>query len=612
MAKTELSPKNASRLVFIACAALGLTIHFSSLIDGVDRKILDLGFALERAYFPKSVANDVVIVGIDEAFLRGTPEPIALLHEHLGILFEAIAAGKPKVVGLDIVLPDRSFAFLAPRDRPEVNFDELLAKGLLKLGAAAPLIVSETWDHHRGQFGDLFVPFLGAASQWTQAKQSKFDVRGSALFCLDADGLVRKYPGPDCQPGGRQSTLTERIAVQAGLGSDWSGLIDYGSGPQFQYISGRDLVSWFKSGDVEKLATLRNRAVLVGTILDTEDRLRIPVPLLFKEPTNKLVPGVVVHAQVLRTMLNSGFIKPVPVALTVLLILLAARLALFHRMAAAFACYFTGVIALLSTAAFLLGIAWFIPTAAVLFTATLALVVGWAVAARRHWLERQNLTRTFNGYVSPAVLKGIISGALSPAKAGAKRQVCVMFTDIRDFTTMSEGLPANRVVELLNDYFDSMARIVHAHGGTVDKFIGDGMMAVFGNPQPLANPEKNALDASQEMLIALIDLNRDFARRGLPTVRIGIGLHSGEAVIGHLGSRERHEYTAIGDAVNVAARVCDLPKKLGKPIACTESVAKAVGYPDFLIDAGLQSLKGHTEMRVYSWEPKVLAALQGE
>ena len=127
MAKTELSPKHASCLVFIACAALGLTIHFSSLIDGVDRRILDLGFALERAYFPKSVANDVVIVGIDEAFLRGTPEPIALLHEHLGILFEAIAAGKPKVVGLDIVLPDRSFTFLAPRDRPEVNFDELLA-----------------------------------------------------------------------------------------------------------------------------------------------------------------------------------------------------------------------------------------------------------------------------------------------------------------------------------------------------------------------------------------------------------------------------------------------------------------------------------------------------
>ena len=113
------------------------------------------------------------------------------------------------------------------------------------------------------------------------------------------------------------------------------------------------------------------------------------------------------------------------------------------------------------------------------------------------------------------------------------------------------------------------------------------------------------------MLVALVELNRDFQRRGLPAVRIGIGLHSGEAVVGHLGSRERHEYTAIGDAVNVAPRVaprvCDLPKKLVKPIASTESVARAVGYPDYLVDAGRQAIKGHTEVRVYSWEPVVLA-----
>lgn len=599
-----------SVLAYMLCAAAGMAAHFSGLLEGSDHRALDAAFSLQRAYFPKLVSNDVVIVGIDEAFLSSAREPVALLHTHLGELFEAVAAGKPKVTGLDVALPDRSFSFLVPADKPDTDFDAAMTRGLLRLGLAAPLIVGEIWDHQRGRFREIFTPFLAASSQWTLAKGKTADARGSALFCPERDGVIRQYPGASCQPGGERQTLAGRVAAAVDRNEEWGGYIHYGAGREFNYMAGRDLIAWHKAGNQPNLALLKDKVVLIGAILDNEDRLNIPLPLAAWEPGNRNSPGVLVHAQMLRSMLGAGFVKPVSGGMVALLILVAAGLALFQRIGIASALFAAGLVALAFALLGLLNVNFFLPVSAVLLTATAALTIGWALAARRNWLERQYLTRTFNGYVSPQVLKGILAGSLSPSKKGEKRQVCVMFTDIRDFTTMSEGLTPDRVVELLNDYFDRMARIVHAHGGTVDKFIGDGMMAIFGNPQPLETPEKNALEASQEMLVALLELNRDFQGRGLPAVRIGIGLHSGEAVIGHLGSHERHEYTAIGDAVNVAARVCDLPKKLGKPIACTEPVAKAVGYPPFLVDAGGQAIKGHSEVRVYGWDPEVLATLK--
>jgi class 3 adenylate cyclase len=137
----------------------------------------------------------------------------------------------------------------------------------------------------------------------------------------------------------------------------------------------------------------------------------------------------------------------------------------------------------------------------------------------------------------------------------------------------------------------------------VDKFLGDGMMALFGTPATLETPEKNALDAARAMLLAVDELNIELREKGLADIRIGIGLHTGELLISHIGSKDRHEFTAIGDVVNVAARVCDLPKLLGYPIVCTESVASAVGYPAYLESVGMQALKGRSDMLVYGWRP---------
>jgi adenylate cyclase len=600
--------KPRTLIAYAACVAVGFALHFSRLLDPLDRKLLDLAFTIERAHFPQPAHNDIVVVGVDEAFLREAPEPLALLHEHLGRLFGAVAAGKPRVVGLDIVLPAKSFSFLKTADRPDFDFDRALAKGLLVLGNAAPVIAAETWDHEHGRFNQIHPAFVASVGQWLQRRPDEsaagFRPLGSALVCPDEDSIVREYPAAACQPGGGTTTLTSQLAELVDRKQPWQGFINYGIGGKFSYIPARELIAWWKAGDAN-LEQLRDKLVLVGAVLDTEDRLKAAVELAGWEPGNLRVPGVLIQAQILRSMMNQGLVQRAPTALVLVLIAAVAAFWFGSSFRLKAALFLALAIALLAATLALLRTTVFLAPLSVLATGLLALGASGLAAAHGHWRERQHLTRTFSGYVSPQVMKGIIAGEISPGQAGEMRLVCVLFSDIRDFTTLSEGLAPDVVVALLNRYFDVMAEIVHRHGGSVDKFIGDGMMAVFGAPQGLPCREKNALEAAHEMLIALADLNAAFRRDGLPELRIGIGLHTGDAVVGHLGSRERHEYTAIGDAVNVAARVTDLPKTLGAPIVCTEPVAAALGHPVFLRAAGTQALKGHSSLAVYTWSPDV-------
>jgi class 3 adenylate cyclase len=584
-------------------------MHFSGGLGFIDRAWLDLEFSILRTFAPQTARNDVVIVGIDEDFLRNAPEPLALMHRHFSDLFEAVASAKPRLTGLDVVLPQKSFSFLVPASEPTVDFDRALARGLLSLGSSAPLVIGETWDNANSRFRDIHPAFVAAAGQWVLRNGPEgFDHRGSALVCPDDDGVVREYPDTRCQPGGVRRTLVGQMAALQERGSDFSGYIDYSVGGEFTYLPASQVVQWHRAGEQGKLSQLTNRTVLIGVILDNEDRLKSPVALAQWEPGNHMVPGVTLQAQMMRSIMNQGLVQPSSFLMMLLLILLASGFWSGVSIRLKVLLY-TAMLPLLGAASLLaLRGSLFVPVGVVLATATLSLVASAAVAGRRHWLERQYLTRTFSGYVSPKVLKGILSGALASGRAGQRQQVCVLFSDIRNFTTLSENLPADRVVELLNRYFESMSSIVHRHGGLVDKFIGDGMMTLFGVPQPLPCAEKSALEAAREMLLAVDDLNAVFRETGLPEIRIGIGLHSGEAVIGHLGSSERHEYTAIGDTVNVAARVCDLPKTLGYPIICTEAVAKAVGMPTFLEDAGLQTIKGHSDVRVFGWQPREAGA----
>ena len=193
-------------------------------------------------------------------------------------------------------------------------------------------------------------------------------------------------------------------------------------------------------------------------------------------------------------------------------------------------------------------------------------------------------------------MRGELDGSTAPLRC----RVCVLFADIRDFTTRSEGARAEAIADLLNRYFATVVAEIHAQNGTVDKFMGDGIMAFFGAPAEQAHPSQAALTAARGMLNGVARLNRELEQEGVEPIRIGIGLHAGEAVIGHIGSAERQEYTAIGDTVNIASRVEGLCKTTGCAIVCTQAVFEAAA-PEGAESLGEYPIKGHTPIEVYGW-----------
>ena len=153
------------------------------------------------------------------------------------------------------------------------------------------------------------------------------------------------------------------------------------------------------------------------------------------------------------------------------------------------------------------------------------------------------------------------------------QSITVLFADIRGFTRISEHAPPEKIVNLLNRYFSAMTDIIFAHGGTLDKYLGDGLMALFGAPTVTPKDAANAISAAVAMQRRMLSINDELHKEGFPEIGIGIGLHTGEVTVGYIGSERRSEYTAIGDTVNTAARLESNAK--GGEILVSEVTAKA-------------------------------------
>ena len=186
--------------------------------------------------------------------------------------------------------------------------------------------------------------------------------------------------------------------------------------------------------------------------------------------------------------------------------------------------------------------------------------------------ERNRIRRTFGEYVSPVVMENLMTSR--PDFKSERRSVCVMFLDIRNFTAFAEKRSPEEVVAYLESLFEFMIEIVNRHHGVINKFLGDGFMAVFGAPLSNGTDCLNAITAAGEILSRV---ESEVAKGAVLPTRVGIGLHAGEAVTGSIGSSLRREYTVIGDVVNLASRIEQLNKQFGSQLLISEIVRQALG-----------------------------------
>ncbi|MBV8410079.1 MAG: adenylate/guanylate cyclase domain-containing protein [Alphaproteobacteria bacterium] len=203
---------------------------------------------------------------------------------------------------------------------------------------------------------------------------------------------------------------------------------------------------------------------------------------------------------------------------------------------------------------------------------------------------RDRVTNLFGQHVSPKVVDRLLAARTDPPSE--MREVCVLFLDIRGFTAMSRKRPADETVALLNDFFAAMIDIVDRHNGIINKFLGDGFLALFGAPLQDNKAADNALAAGQAMLTAVDDWNK---ARPDKMLRVGIGIHIGEAVTGTVGSPQRKEYTVIGDTVNLAARLEQLTKETGARLLVSQSIHDATTGADGAADLGPLAVRGYDQ-----------------
>ncbi|MFZ3323997.1 MAG: adenylate/guanylate cyclase domain-containing protein [Usitatibacter sp.] len=564
-----------------------------SPIEDVARWAFDQQMRVIREAHPRPLEQDIVLIGIDEETYSAFDEPFALWHRHFGSMLRALARAKPRAIALDTVLPERSYDFILK------GSDISLMQGLALLkNAQVPFVYVQTISDKTIDGKRLTAPIQPNLVNYLTPENFGLDQQS-----IDVDLTSRRffYTTFDQKTGNPVPTLASQILGQVKIPVK-VGYIDYSIGAPLEYIP---MQAVEKMTDAQLRKTFGNRIVFVGSLIGGTDRWRLPTQLLVRDPGRRRddydQPGVLIHAQVVRSHLSTGLLHPIPEKLRWLAMAIAAT-AVFIS-ASPFVVIAAAVAAPLLLAgvglATIVSAQTILPLASIIITFWVALFVRGVFDAVEAVIERLRLQQSFSGQVSPAVLKEMLGGALSPGVSGQLAEVCVLFSDVRDFTTLSENMPPQVVTTVLQRYFDRMVHAVHRYDGTVDKFIGDGMMVLFGAPRKSKDPCGEAVQCALAMLMALDSLNEEFKREGLPTLTIGIGINYGTVTVGNIGSSERHNYSAIGDAVNVAARVEGLTKELGRKIIITEAVVSRIEERFHFDPLGSHKVKGHSPVNVW-------------
>ncbi|MFN3884566.1 MAG: adenylate/guanylate cyclase domain-containing protein, partial [Rhodocyclaceae bacterium] len=420
---------------------------------------------------------------------------------------------------------------------------------------------------------------------------------GLANLTLDADSVVRHFRARfPITPAMREAGLPEQAlaalaARQAGLASLpeelWQRIVFAGPPGSFPTLSFAALLEPDAAQRPEVLA-MRDKVVIIGAgYAGMNDVHPTPYSNTFGA-ADRMMSGPEIQANIVETLLSARTVRPVPLSWAAVWVLgvtwLCAFVSLRFDIARGVA-----VALLLATVAAVVGFRAFLVDIDVpvmqmqLALLPAALLAGIGKFSRTE-REKRFLTSLFGRYVSPSVMQALLANPDMVGLGGRRREVTILFSDIRDFTTLSERLQPEEVVELLNEYFERACAVLLAEEATIDKFIGDAVMAEFGAPVDQPDHAERALRAALELHATAREFSRwvgrRFPDRDLPAFAIGIGIHTGPAVIGNIGSHQRMEYTAVGDTVNTASRLEGATKSVGCPILASAVTVAMVTRPE--------------------------------
>ncbi|HYB50735.1 MAG TPA: CHASE2 domain-containing protein [Burkholderiaceae bacterium] len=627
---------SAGRGLLAAVAGLALALGVGetlSVIERADENLFDAQVNIVRAMRDPqgagSVVQQVVVVGIDESSLAQQGVPMGLLHAALGRALQAIAGAGPRAIGLDLALPERSFDHLV------AGLDSELMRGLVAARAAGGAVLALDVDA-AGQLRIPPAPLLAAAGG-AQAF-------GLALFPVDCDGVVRRFdpdPAATAQRYGtaclardkgllgfarahqRQDgsaapaplalpTFAARVASRLGREHELrqAGWIDFTRGGAFSYVPLSEVLSLHDRGQGAALRRLfGGQIVLLGSVLAYVDRLQLPVALCAWESAGTAQPGVILTAQLLRNVASAGLLRPAPVPVAWALLGAMVALAWIPGPWLRWCALLAALLGAFASAAALLASGWVVEPAQGMLAGAAAVIARSTLDLASWRRERERLRRALGGYLSPHLLTALLAGEVDTR--GTRRAIALLFADLRNFTSWSETVDPELVGDTLSRYYGSITPVLHAHGGTIDNFRGDGVMVMFGAPHAQSEACDQAFAAARQIFAAVEELNRgELLARGVGALQISVGLAFGEVVVGDVGSSERKDYTALGDAVNVAARLQDLAKTLGVAVLMTQAFAQRLSQPHgALQELGLQPLKGHSPVAVCGWLPPQLASV---
>jgi adenylate cyclase len=592
---------------------------------------------------PGTLDKRIVILDIDEKSLQEQghwPWPRNKLAHLVDLLFERY---KIDVLGFDMLFAERDessglgnleqLALVELRDdvnfksaldklKTKLNYDQIFADSLKNRRVALGY-----YFHHEGgqsaSVGTLPSPALTRGSfdpsrvgarvantftanllvlQTSAATGGYFN----ASPMVDEDGVFRRVSMLQMYGGDLYETLALAVArlamrkpeIELGYGageksalsleylklgnrriqvdSDVGALIPYrGKQGSFTYISATDVLQGKASPE-----TLRAAIVLVGTTAPGLMDLR-------STPMQEVYPGVEMHANLVAGILDGNIRSSLDetTGFEFLLLLLVGVLLVFAL--PAFSPIGATVLSLAVIAALVVFnlLMWKSANLAFPFASTLLLSAALFVfnMAYGFFIESRGkrlLTSLFGQYVPPELVDEMADDPGAYTLAGESRVMTVLFSDVRGFTTISEGLDPGQLTQLMNEFLTPMTQVIHHHRGTIDKYMGDAIMAFWGAPVHDEQHARNALLAAMDMIADLDALQDQFKARGWPPIKIGVGLNTGEMTVGNMGSEFRLAYTVMGDAVNLGSRLEGLTKEYGVQIIVSEYTRAAV--PDFV------------------------------